>query len=135
LLRIGREHLVNIYSAIVGYHHFLEQAPQYLPQPIYSHIIIEFSFLLYLLDKLRSVDWTGKNTWEKRNVSGKLHNVSGGLNITVLNVNDITNQPEREETDSQRHNDVESMPIGMESHALEKIGERLNEKVKIFKIE
>ena len=87
LVCVGRENLVHIHRAVVGYHYLLEQAPKDLTHTVNGGIVIEFPFLQKLWQEVRCpLNGAGHQLREKRDEGEKGDDVLGRFNLAPVNV-------------------------------------------------
>ena len=102
---VGRKDAVHIDRTVVGDHHFLEQTPQNLAQPVHTRFIVEGPGLFQLRQKIRRpLDRARQQLREESDISAILDDIPRGLQFPPKYVDTITQRLERVETDADRKN-------------------------------
>ena len=124
LLRVGRKHLVDIDSTIVGHHDILEQAPQYLSHAINSGVVVELALLEELRQEVgRPFDGSGHQLREERDEGEEGDDVLRRLNLATIHVDAVTEGLESVERDAYGKYHLQQQPVRGDVEQLRELGD------------
>ena len=99
----------------VGDTHLQEHAPQHPTETSHQLVRVEWSGFIGLCQEgLGTINRSGEDGGEEGDIVGKTDDISFGQDLPVVDVQYITHQLERKETQSDRYHQMECRPTHME---------------------
>ena len=121
---VGRPNLVNVGGAVVGNHHFLEQAPKDLAHAVNGGGVVETAFLLELRQEVRgTLDGARHQLREEADVGEERHGVVGGAHAATIDIDGVGQRLECVERDADRQDEVQQKGIGLKSKQLRELAD------------
>src|SRR5690606_72703 len=100
---------LNEAAEAVGDDHFLEEAPRHELQPVHHHRIVEPVLLVELGQEIAgALNRSGDQLRKETQIGAEDTEVPFGLNLSVVDIDEVAGKLERIERDADRQDEVDS---------------------------